>query len=213
MAPGISLSGPTAAVAAGSTVSYTLSLSNKDSSACAATTFNLARSIPSGWIGALTASSLSLSPGATSSTTLSVTSASNAAAGGYGIGVGASSSSGSVHTANASATYTVAAAQSSGTLTGTVGTDKTSYLRGQTVYMSALVRNNGAAVSGANVKFTVTLPGGNTAVLNALSGSDGYARGTFKVGKGKSAIGGYALRADASSNGGTATAGTAFSVN
>ena len=213
VAPGISLSGPTAAVAAGSTVSYTLSLSNQDSSACAATTFNLARSIPSGWIGALTASSLSLSPGATSSTTLSVTSASNAADGGYGIGVGASSSSGSVHTANASATYTVAAAQSSGTLTGTVGTDKSSYLRGQTVTMSALVRNNGAAVSGANVKFTVTLPGGNTAVLNALSGSDGYARGTFKVGKGKSAIGGYALRADASSNGGTATAATAFSVN
>ena len=210
-APALSLSGPTSTVAAGSTITYTATLTNKDSSACAATTFNLARSVPSGWTGTLAASSLSLSPGATSSTTLSVTSASTAAAGGYGIGVGASSSVGSVHTANASATYSVATA-SSGTLTGTVGTDKTSYVRGQTVYMSALVRNNGVAVSGASVSFNVTTSNGSVIVLNATSGSDGYARSTYKVGKGKGAIGNYTLRADASSGGNTATASSNFNV-
>lgn len=211
-APTMSLTGPTTAVAAGSTVSYTLSLSNRDSSACAATTFNLARSVPSGWTGTLAASSLSLSPGATSTTTLNVTSASTATAGSYGIGVGASSSIGSVHTTNASATYSVATA-SSGTLTGTVGTDKTSYMRGDTVYMSALVKNNGVAVSGASVSFNITRSNGSVTVLNATSGSDGYARSTYKVGKGKGAIGNYTLRADTSSGGSTATASSNFSVN
>lgn len=211
-APTISLSGPTTSVAAGTTLSYTLSLSNKDSSACAATTFNLARSVPSGWTGTLAASSLSLSPGATVSTTLSVTSASTAAAGGYGIGTGASSSEGSVHIANASATYSVATAPSSGTLTETVGTDKASYVRGQTVYMSALVKNNGVAVNGASVKFNVTLSNGNVTVLTATSGADGYARSTYKLGKGKAAAGSYSVRADASLGSQTAVASTGFSV-
>ena len=209
----MSLVGPTAAVAAGSTVSYTLSLSNKDSSACTATTFNLARSIPSGWTGTLAASTLSLSPGASGSTTLTVTSAAATSAGSYGIGVGASSSVGGAHTANASTTYSVASAPGSGTLTETVGTDKTSYLRGQTVYMSALVRNNGVAVNGASVKFNVTAPGGSVMVLTAESGSDGYARADYKLGKGKGAIGSYAVRADATSGGNSASANTSFSVN
>lgn len=211
-APTLSISGPTAAVAAGSTVNYTVSLSNRDSSACAATTFNLAKSVPTGWAGTLTASTLSLSPGASGSTTLSVTSSSTAAAAGYGIGVGSSSAVGSAHTANASTTYTVAAPANSGTLTGTVGTDKTSYLRGETVSMSALVKNNGVPVSGVSVKFTVILPGGSSTMVSATSGSDGYARGTYKISKGKGAGGSYTLRADATSGSSAATASTAFSV-
>jgi len=211
-APTLSISGPTAAVVAGSTVNYTVSLSNKDSSVCTATTFNLAKSLPSGWTGTLAAASLSLSPGASGSTTLSVISPGTAASGGYGIGAGSSSAVGSTHIANASATYTVATA-SSGTLTETVGTNKTSYLRAEIVSMSALVKNNGVPVSGASVKFTVTLPNGSTTVISATSGSDGYARGSYKLGKGKGAVGSYMLRADATSGSGTATASTGFSVN
>lgn len=211
-APTLSLSGPATAVAAGSTVSYTLSVNNRDSSACAATTFNLARSVPSGWTGTLAASSLSLSPGVTASTTLSVTSASNAAAGGHGIGVAASSSVGSAHTASASATYWVAAAPASGTLSETVGTDKSSYVRGQTVYMSALVKNSGVVVNGASVKFNVTRSTGSVTVLTTTSGVDGYARSTYKLGKGKAAAGSYSVRADATLGSQTAVASTSFSV-
>ena len=139
-------------------------------------------------------------------------SAATASAGSYGIGVGASSSVGSAHTANKSTTYSVASAPSSGTLTETVGTDKSSYLRGQTVYMSALVKNNGVAVNGASVKFNVTAPGGSVMVVTAVSGSDGYARGTYKISKGKGAVGSYALRADATSGGKTASATANFSA-
>jgi hypothetical protein len=78
--------------------------------------------------------------------------------------------------------------------------------------MSALVKNNGVPVSGASVKFTVTLPNGNSKVLSATSGSDGYARSTYRTGKSKALIGSYKLRADATKGSSTATASTAFSV-
>jgi hypothetical protein len=141
-----------------------------------------------------------------------VTSPTTATAGSYGIGVGTSSTVGSAHTANASGTYSVATTTTTAAITETVGTDKTSYLRGQTVYMSARVLRSGVAVNGASVKFTVTLPGGTSTVLSATSGSDGYARGTYKLAKGKTAIGNYVLRADATSGSNTASANTGFSA-
>jgi len=207
--PALSLAGPTVAVPAGTTISYTATLTNNDSSGCPATTFNLAGSTPSGWTGAM-ASTLAVSPGASASTTLAVTSPGNATAGSYGIAVGGSSSAGTVHTASASIAYSVAAA--SGVLSETVGTDKASYLRGQTVYMSARVLNSGVAVSGASVRFNIGQPGGAVTTVTATTGSDGYARSTYKIGKGKAAVGTYQLRADAASGSKTATSSTSFSA-
>ena len=69
-----------------------------------------------------------------------------------------------------------------GGLTETVGTDKTGYIGGQTVYMSARVLNNGQPVSGAAVKFTATKPNGIKIVMSATSGADGYARQSYVAG-------------------------------
>ncbi|MFD0737898.1 choice-of-anchor Q domain-containing protein [Lysobacter koreensis] len=216
-APTVSLSGPTAAVAAGTTVSYTMSLTNKDSSNCAATSFSLARTVPAGWTGTLSATSLSLAPGASANATLSVTSASGSAAGGYGIGTGVSSAIGGAHTGNASATYTVKDVNSEPVpptgLTETIGTDKTAYIAGQTVYMSARVLNNGQPVSGATVKFTVTKPSGTKVNMTVTTGADGFARKSYVTGTGPSSIGNYALAALATSAGKTVTANSTFSVS
>lgn len=209
-APAISVSGPTGAVAAGSSVAYTVAVTNKDSSACAATSFALARTVPSGWTATLGATSLSLSPGTSGSTTLTVVSAGGATAGGYAIAAATSSSVGSVHTANATTTYTVAAA--TGTVSDSVGTDKTSYARGDTAAISALVKNSGVALAGASVTFTVTAPAGSTTTLRATTGSDGYARMSYRTGKTKTSVGTYGVRADASASGGSATATTSFGV-
>jgi len=210
-APAITVSGPTTAVAAGSSVAYTVSVTNKDSSVCAATSFALARTVPTGWTGTLGASSLSLSPGASGSTTLTVVSSGSATAGGYAIAAATSSSAGSVHTANATTTYTVAA--TANTLSDSVGTDKTSYARGDTATISALVKNNGVAVAGASVTFTVTAPAGSATALKATTGSDGYARTSYKTGKTKTSVGTYAVRADASASGGSASSTTSFGVH
>jgi hypothetical protein len=209
-APGLTLSGPSSAVAAGSTVGYTVTLANRDSAACSATTFNLAGVVPAGWTGSLLASSLSLSPGASASTTLSVKSPTSAAAGNYAVSVGDSSSVGATHTASASANYAVASTTTS--LSDAVATDKTTYRRGETVYMSAKVTANGAPVAGANVVFALALPGGGSSSFAATSGSDGFARSTYKLGSGKSAVGSYGLRADASSGNASASSSSAFSA-
>src|SRR5262249_33514040 len=61
-------------VQSGTTVTYTVSITNNDASACAKSTFGLLASVPAGWTAAFASSSLALSPGATASTTLQVTS-------------------------------------------------------------------------------------------------------------------------------------------
>lgn len=92
------------------------------------------------------------------------------------------------------------------------GTDKASYLRAETVYMSALVRVDGAVASGVSVSFAVRNPAGGTSNYAAVSGSDGYARASFKLGKAKSALGGYTLGIGASKGQLTASANAGFQV-
>ena len=211
VAPTLSLSGSTAAVAAGSTVNYTVNVRNNDSSACANTSFNVARSVPTGWTGTLSAASVTLAPGASGTATLQVKSPTTAVQGNYGIGTGVSSSVGGTHTANASSTYSVAAAASA--LTETVTTSKSSYYRGSTVYMTARVLNKGVAVNGAAVRFNSIKPNGiDTNAKTVYTDSNGYARWSFVSGTGPSSIGKYNLTADATYGALKVRATTTFTV-
>ncbi|GAB3351864.1 NEW3 domain-containing protein [Lysobacter tyrosinilyticus] len=208
VAPTISLTGSTTAVPAGSTVTYSLALTNNDSTACAATSFGLARSVPSGWTGTLGVSSLNLAPGASGNTSLAVTSSSNASAGGYSIGASASSNVGAVHNASTAITYTVAAPAIS--LQTNVSTDKTTYPRGDLVRIQALVRNNGTPVAGAVVTFTIIRPAGGNIVQTATSGSDGIARTTYRLNKAKTAAGQYRVQATWSLSGVSSSGSVTF---
>lgn len=98
------------------------------------------------------------------------------------------------------------------TLTTSVGTDKTQYARGTTVYMTALVKQNGVAIGNANVNFDITLPSGTKSTVRAVSGTDGYARATYKLGKSKTAAGHYGVGANATLDKSAATATSAFDV-
>ncbi len=207
-APTLTIAGPTGTVAAGTTNSYTVTLKNNDSAECTGTTFSLARTVPSGWTSAISAGTVALTPGASSTATLTVTSPATAAAGSYGIGMGASSAAGSVHTASASTTYSVAAAAA--TLTETLSTSKTSYKGGETVYMTAHVDRNGAALAGASVSFSVKRPNGSTLVLAGTTDSKGDARASFKANR--NAAGTYQVKAVATSGSLTTQATTTFTV-
>jgi hypothetical protein len=210
-APTLVLTGPTTAVAAGTKNTYALNLKNNDSSGCSNTTFALARTVPSGWTGTLSATSVALAPGASASATLAVTSTTTAAAGSYGIGVGTSSSVGSVHTGNASTTYVVSAPVITA-LTETVGTDKTTYIGGQKVYMSARVMKGSVAVAGATVSFVTLKPNGTKNTQTATSDSSGYARASYLTSKSSSMRGTYQLTANVANSGQTATAKTSYTV-
>ncbi len=210
-APTMSLSGSTTAVAAGTSKTYTISLRNNDTSGCASTSFLLARTVPSGWTGTLSATSLSLAPGATGSATLTVKSPTTAAAGSYGIGVGTSSRVDTDHKKGVSATYSVAGATTG--LAETLSTSKASYKAGETVTITARVTKNGVAVSGASVSFTALKPNKvNTVDLRGTTDSNGYARVSFVSGTGSSSIGTYELTAVATSGSLTATTKKTFSV-
>ena len=209
-APTVSLSGDVMAATPGINVRYTITVSNGDSSACAPTTFNLATSVPQGWVAALGTGSLVLSPGASANTTLDVVSSGSATAGVYGVGIGAASGSDSAHVVQAGATYTVLAP----TITSSIGTNGTSYQRGQTVYVSSYVKRGASPVAGAAVNFILRLPSGRSIYLRAKSGTEGYARATYRIGTTSDHGGQYALHAEATSESETVRSPTlSISVN
>ena len=110
VAPSLSLSpGAAPAVAAGTVINYTLSVTNRDSAACANSAFGLTPAVPAGWAASTDAASLSLAPGASGSTTVRVTSPATAPSGTYALQVRAFDPSVALHDASASASYSVAA--------------------------------------------------------------------------------------------------------
>ncbi|SDH69322.1 Gametolysin peptidase M11 [Pseudomonas benzenivorans] len=93
-APVVSVSpGQSTWLAAGSSYTFTVSVTNKDSSGCTSASFSLSPVKPSGWSASLGSASLSLAPGASGSTTLKVTSPSSAADGFYSVGSSATANS------------------------------------------------------------------------------------------------------------------------
>lgn len=204
-APAVSLStSQTGSVAAGTAVSYTVAVSNQDSSACTASSFNLASVLPSGWSASFASSSLSIAAGSVGSTTVKVTSATAATAGSYGFTVNASDAAG---TGSASGSYSVAAS----TLSDSVVTDKSSYLTGATVTITTSVLNNGAIASGVPVALKITKANGS--VLNQSLTTDSTGKAVYKLRLAKQdPIGQYQVGSTASSGGKTAATTTAFSV-
>jgi hypothetical protein len=86
-APALAISPSRQGGAAGTQLKYTLNVTNKDTGSCTSSTFSLTRSLPSGWSGALSASTLTLTPGQSSAATLTVASSTTAVAGAYDVAV------------------------------------------------------------------------------------------------------------------------------
>lgn len=94
----------------GTPVIYTASVTNHDDATCPTSSFELSSSFPNGWSAALGASSLTLAPGASASSTLEVTSATTAADGFYDVTATTRHGADAGRSTSASATYVVSAA-------------------------------------------------------------------------------------------------------
>ncbi len=94
-------------VAASTSVSYDITVSNQDGSQCPVASINLSSVVPSGWTGSFDTASLQLSPGSTGKARLTVTSAATAIEGSYTINVSAANGSALTTT---STSYSVAKA-------------------------------------------------------------------------------------------------------
>jgi Gametolysin peptidase M11/NPCBM-associated, NEW3 domain of alpha-galactosidase len=93
--------------AAGTGAQYIVSLTNYDSATCPATSFTLSAAVPSGWTGALSTSSVTIAPGASAQTTLTINVPSSAAPGSYSSPIAAADVTGRHAAASGTASYTV----------------------------------------------------------------------------------------------------------
>ncbi|TQD41259.1 FG-GAP-like repeat-containing protein, partial [Marilutibacter aestuarii] len=107
-APTLQLTDASQSALAGTSLNYVVRVSNNDSSACASTTFTLARSVPGGWSSNLASPTASIAPGQYRDMAVQVTSTSSASAGTYSIGLGVGSNI-AVHTVSTVAHYVVTA--------------------------------------------------------------------------------------------------------
>ena len=106
-APAVSLSPASQTGAPGAAKAYTLTVVNKNSAACGASTFALAQVLPAGFGGTFSAASLAVGAGASASTTWTVNSGSAILDGAYNLDATASdTSSGGLRT-TAHGSYTV----------------------------------------------------------------------------------------------------------
>ena len=112
-------------VQAGTPVSFTASVTNNDGANCGPSTFNLQTAFAYLWTETLSPSALTVSPGATSSASLAVTSPPDAVTGPNPVGVYATNSADLFYNSSVWATYNVGASTNtttSSTTTTTLGT-------------------------------------------------------------------------------------------
>ena len=194
---------------AGAQVTYAVSITNKDSCGCSATSFDATAAVPAGW-ASTSAHSASISPGATTSTSVVVSTAAAAAPAYYGVTMRAANSSASTMTTSAASTVAISSA-----LGVAVSTDKTTYVmlkQGNAtvnVIISSKVTSSGTAVAGATVTVVVRDASGKNSTLSSTTGSDGVARVTYSMRSKSATPGTYTItstgKIGAVSGGGTAT--------
>jgi hypothetical protein len=177
-APAVSLvSSQPSGVAAGTPVSFSLSITNKDVSPCTGSVFKLVSSVPSGWTGALASASLSASPGASASTTLTVTSPTSATNGSYTVTVSVTNSTAATATASISGAYDV----NNPPVGGSGGTFSDNFTRADSSSLgSSWAGVSGSLVVAGNmVKSALGVTGNHVALVSILSGTTETAEADF----------------------------------
>ncbi|MGE0404754.1 MAG: NEW3 domain-containing protein [Candidatus Korobacteraceae bacterium] len=190
--PDVSMSLPSQSFPAGSTSSYTVSVSNRDSSGCSNTGFALAASVPSGWTSAFGSSTLSIAPGATATTTMMVTSPIGASLGQYIVGVTAGNLSASSFRGTGSSSYTISGsapgfslAASPGNLTIKQGNNfsvqvTSTIANGFSSSLSLTVNGLPAGVAASFSPASLPAPGSGTASLT-LNAAASASPGTYSL--------------------------------
>jgi len=191
---------------AGDTLSYSLTVTNQDNSACANSTFTLDNNIPTSWTGTLSSTSLNLAPGQTGTSTFSVTSDRNATSSSYNVNLSINDAGETTHTASASASYTVIQSCIVNTPSLTLSPNSQSGDAGTTLsYTATLVNNDTAACSASTFNMAITsLPSNLSGSLSSttLSLSPGVSvSSTLSVNSNASAVSGsYSVQIAVSDN-------------
>jgi M6 family metalloprotease-like protein len=202
-APTVAVSPANPSVSAGSSASYTVTVTNNDSTACASSAFDLSSAQPSGWLAGFSAAQLALSPGQSASATLTETPPAGTAPGTYA--VSAAAADGSL-AASSSVNCTVASLPA---LAVSVSVPSSSYSVRSTVPIAATVLSGSSPAAGASVAFTLTRADGTTATGTATADSTGTAAWSYTISR-KDPTGTYSVTASATYNSVSATSSPAI---
>jgi hypothetical protein len=206
--PSISISpSETRWIGAGSSAAYTVTVTNNNSANCSNNDFNLQTNVPDEWNGVFSSPNLNISPGTSASTTFQLNSPSSAADGFYTVGINAVNNLSPSYLASVSATIAI-----SSNLGVAAATDRPSYNLNQSVTVTALVRANGSAVSGANVTFNITKPNGGKIIGSAITAANGSASYVYKFKRNNDPLGTYLVNVGANFNGISGSGSTSFTV-
>jgi hypothetical protein len=107
--PALSASPSAQSATSGTAVTYDLTLSNRDSQACAPTTFTFQPFLPTGWSVELSAANLTLAAGAAQTVRTSITSMAGSIADTYALQIRAADATAAEHSTAAAVAYTVTA--------------------------------------------------------------------------------------------------------
>jgi hypothetical protein len=192
-------------------VSYTVSVKNMDTDACAASQFALAAGVPSGWSVNYGAPSVLVAPGATATTTIALTPGNST--GTFGVTLGTSrivDKGGSGSGASVSRSISVVSGSGpSGPPAPTSISVSLSVGSSNPYTFTATVSSSGTAVAGASVSFAVRNPTGLATTLSSTTDSQGVASAKLRL-KPKDPKGTYLVTATATSGGVTGTATGSF---
>jgi hypothetical protein len=194
-------------VSPGTTVSYSVSVTNTDTAGCVASSFDLRANVPTGWSALFDTSTVTLNSGQSANTMLRVTSPSLTANGYYNIGVDAVNTSASSYVGSSSVTCSIMRG-----LDVAVATDQVSYSLSQAAVITATVTSGGAPISGASVAFTITKPNGSTAKGTATTSASGIASFKYRFNKQRDPAGVYVVAVGANLNGVIGSGSASFSL-
>jgi uncharacterized membrane protein len=176
--PSITVSPSNPSVYAGSSVNYTVSVTNNDASGCSAASFTMAGGQPSGWSSTFSSGLLTLNPGQTGSVTLTESVPIGTTPATYAL---MASASNGPYAASAPANCTVLSAPATPVLTVNLSTSASSYSARQTVSATATVASGTTAATGAAVTFTILKADGTKVTKTATTGSNGSAALNYKL--------------------------------
>jgi len=156
-------------VPSGTAVNFDATIINSDSTACSSTAFDLTAALPAGWTATIDRPQLTLAPGASESTFLTVTSPAAAADGFYDFSVNAAHNSNPALYRTATATYAVSSP--SANQAPVAVDDAATTAQGVTVTIPVLANDSDPDGDPLNV-VTVTSASGGSVTINANGSLD-----------------------------------------
>lgn len=154
----------------GASLNYTVSVTNTDSQSCGPSVFSLASSVPVGWNTALSASSLTLSSGQSTSFSVSIASPAGAVEGTYGANVSISDTVSAIHNTSAAVNYIVLPRCVPVAPSVSISPASQSGLAGTTLsYLVTVTNNNSSSCGSSTFSLNQSAPAGWSGTFSQAS--------------------------------------------